>query len=139
MQRPGSLLSDVRRRQVEQCIRPELPYARLYWIQRLLKILQWTLKVSSIVKSISLKIESYLRGQLSIYYRRSNTMVERNGGRCMDAVIHRPEDSWTILVMVESSRSACEPPNSYDANIVIVYGSITCQLLFVAFEFEFAY
>ena len=34
---PGSLLSDVTRSQVEQCIRPELQYACLYWIQHIQK------------------------------------------------------------------------------------------------------
>ena len=37
LQRPGSLLSDVTRSQVEQFIRPELQYACLYWIQHLQK------------------------------------------------------------------------------------------------------
>ena len=34
---PGSLLSDVTRGHVEQCLRPELQYACLYWIQHLQK------------------------------------------------------------------------------------------------------
>ena len=37
LQRPGSLLSDVARSQLEQCIRPELQYACLYWVQHLHK------------------------------------------------------------------------------------------------------
>ena len=37
LQLPGSLLSDVTRSQVEQCLRPELQYACLYWIQHLQK------------------------------------------------------------------------------------------------------
>ena len=51
-----------------------------------------------IVQGMS-KMNSYLRGQLFSYYRRSDTMVERNGDRCMDAVMRQLENSLTILIM----------------------------------------
>ena len=53
LRRPGSLVSDVTRSQVEQCIPPELKYACLYWIQHLQK--------SDIVLYDENKIHEFLR------------------------------------------------------------------------------
>ena len=90
LRRPGTLLFDVTRSQVEQCIPPELQYACLYWIQHLQK--------SAILLCDEDKIDQFIRLHLLHWFETLAWL-----GRTSEAIL--------ALISSEGQIQVCVVPN----------------------------